>query len=318
MPSPEDAPVRDAPADEVSPGPPSGTSATATTGPPLPPVVEQAVAVLPPAMQPVATSVAQSTQTAAQTVTDATKQAQATVQQVAQQATVSPRKALYRGRRFIVAYALSVAVVAFLGALARRYKVLPGDVGITRLIQEPDSRLYGVLMGLVSEMGWQWPSVVTRVTTSGLMWSAGFRMEGAFTAATWSADVVTVLIKETISRPRPTRDLVRVTHTLGEHSFPSGHVVHYVTFYGFVFYTLWSHLKEGKGRNAVLTLLALVVLLIGPSRVYQGAHWPSDVAAAYLVGSLWLAVLIVGYIETKARFQLNTHWPFLARRSREL
>ena len=92
----------------------------------------------------------------------------------------------------------------------------------------------------------------------------------------------------------------------------------YVSFYGFVFYILWSHLKEGKGRNGVLTLLALVVLLIGPSRVYQGAHWPSDVAGAYLVGSLWLAGLIVGYIETKARFQMNTRWPFLARRSREL
>jgi undecaprenyl-diphosphatase len=281
-------------------------------------VVEQAVATLPPAMQPAATTVAQTTQTAAQTVTDATKQAQAAVQQAAQQATVSPRKALYRGRRFIVIYALLVAALAFLGALARRYKVLPGDVGITRLIQEPDSHSYGLLMGLVSEMGWQWPSVITRLTTTGLMWSAGFRMEGAFTAATWSADMVTVLIKETIGRPRPTRDLVRVTHTLGEHSFPSGHVVHYVTFYGFVFYILWSHLKEGKGRNGVLTLLALVVLLIGPSRVYQGAHWPSDVAAAYLVGSLWLAVLIVSYIETKARFQLNTRWPFLARRSREL
>lgn len=315
MPAPEDTPVPVLPADDPPPAPGSDTSAPS---PPLPPVVEQAVATLPPAMQSAATTVAQTTQTAAHTVTDATKQAQAAVQQVAQQATVSPRRALYRGRRFVVTYALLVAALAFLGALARRYKVLPGDVGITRLIQEPDNGTYALLMGLVSEMGWQWPSVVTRLTTCGLMWSAGFRMEGAFTAATWSADAVTMLIKETIGRPRPTRDLVRVTHTLGEHSFPSGHVVHYVTFYGFVFYILWSHLKEGKGRNGVLSLLALVVLLIGPSRVYQGAHWPSDVAAAYLVGSLWLAVLIVGYIETKARFQMNTRWPFLARRSREL
>jgi len=310
-----------APPDPPAVTPPPAASSggeAALPPPPLPPVVEHAVATLPPAIQPAAATVAQTTQTAAHTVTDATKQAQATVQQVAQQATVSPRRALYRGRHFIVVYALLLAALAFLGALARRYKVLPGDVGITRLIQEPDSQTYSLLMGLVSEMGWQWPSVVTRLTTTGLMWSAGFRMEGAFTAATWSADAVTMLIKETIGRPRPTRDLVRVTHTLGEHSFPSGHVVHYVTFYGFVFYILWSHLKEGKGRNGVLTLLALVVLLIGPSRVYQGAHWPSDVAGAYLVGSLWLAVLIVSYIETKARYQLNPRWPFLARRSREL
>jgi hypothetical protein len=85
-------------------------------------VVEQAVATLPPAMQSAATTVAQTTQTAAHTVTDATKQAQAAVQQVAQQATVSPRRALYRGRRFAVTYALLVAALAFLGALARRYR----------------------------------------------------------------------------------------------------------------------------------------------------------------------------------------------------
>ena len=151
MPAPEDTPVPAA--DPPAPAPP------------LPPAVEQAVATLPPAMQPAATTVAQTTQTAAHTVTDATKQAQAAVQQVAQQATVSPRRALYRGRRFIVAYALLLAALAFLGALARRYKVLPGDVGITRLIQEPDSDTYALLMGLVSEMGWQWPSVVTRLTT---------------------------------------------------------------------------------------------------------------------------------------------------------
>ena len=81
---------------------------------------------------------------------------------------------------------------------------------------------------------------------------------------------------------------------------------------------VWIYLKQGLWRNVVLTLLAMVVLLIGPSRVYQGAHWPSDVGAAYLVGALWLAVQIVAYIETKARFQLHSRWPFLQRRSRQL
>ena len=107
-----------APADPPAvPPPPAGQQPGGNAVPPaapLPPVVEQAVATLPPAMQPAATTVAQTTQTAAHTVTDATKQAQAAVQQVAQQATVSPRKALYRGRRFIVIYALLVAALAFL------------------------------------------------------------------------------------------------------------------------------------------------------------------------------------------------------------
>ena len=269
-------------------------------------------------VQQAAQTVTAATQQAAQTVTTAGQQAQAVVQQAAQRATVAPRKAVYRGRRFAVAYALGLMLLGFMAAVARRHHILPGDVGITRLIQRIDAQPYALLMSLISEMGWQVPSVITRLTATGLTWAAGFRMESAFIVATWSGDIVTMLIKETVGRPRPTRDLVRVTYTLGEKSFPSGHVVHYVTFYGFLFYMVWIYLKQGKWRNVVLTLLAILVLLIGPSRVYQGAHWPSDVGAAYLVGALWLAVQIVAYVETKARFQLHTRWPFLQRRTKQL
>ena len=280
--------------------------------------VQQAAQTVTAATQQAAQTVTVATQQAAQTVTVAGQQAQAVVQQAAQRATVSPRKALYRGRRFAVGYALVLLALGFLGALARRHHILPGDVGITRLIQRGQGRPYALLMSLISELGWQGPSVVTRLTATGLTWAAGFRMESAFIVATWSGDIVTGLIKETVGRPRPTRDLVRVTYTLGEKSFPSGHVVHYVTFYGFLFYMVWIYLKQGKWRNVVLILLALLVLMVGPSRVYQGAHWPSDVGAAYLVGALWLAVQIVVYIEVKARFQLHTHWPFFQRRTKQL
>ena len=78
-----------------------------------------------------------------------------------------------------------------------------------------------------------------------------------------------------VGRPRPSQDLVRVVNELSETSFPSGHVVHYVTFYGFLFYIFFTHLRPGRWRALVLDVLALLVLLIGPSRVYMGAHWPS-------------------------------------------
>ena len=296
----------------VTPPAPVSPEAPAA-GEPAPPA-STAVAAVAQAGQ----TMAQTTQVAAHAVADATRHAQATVQQVAQQATVSPRRAVYRGRHFAAGFAVALAALAFLAALARRYHILPGDVGVARLIQNVDGAAYDWLMKLVSELGWQWPSVLMRLTATAVSWNAGFRLEGAFIAATWSGDLLTMIIKDTVGRPRPTRRLVRVTYLLGEHSFPSGHVVHYVTFYGFLFYLLWSHLKQGAWRTLVLTLLAGLVLLIGPSRVYQGAHWPSDVSGAYLVGSLWLSVLIVAYLETKARFQLVTAWPFLQHRARTL
>jgi undecaprenyl-diphosphatase len=205
-----------------------------------------------------------------------------------------------------------------LAVLARKHKYFPVDVQIARMIQKPKAEFYGALMRAVSQLGWRWPSVSARATMSLLMWLAGFRMESAFTLGTWSGDIVSALIKLSVVRPRPTRELVRVVSELKEFSFPSGHVVHYVTFYGFLFYLVYIHLKQRWFRTALLTLLAGIILLVGPSRVYMGHHWPSDVAGAYLVGTLWLGVIIIAYLETKANYTLHTHPPFLVKRATQL
>lgn len=259
---------------------------------------------------------------AAQTVVDtarqATQQVAAVVQQQAQKITVAPRKAIYRGKRFVAIYGGLVGVAGVLAFMARKHRYFAGDVGITRLIQRPNAKIYDELMHAVSQPGWRWISVGTRASLSTLMWAAGFRMESAFTVSTWTGDILTSLIKTRVLRPRPTKDLVRVVSDLEEASFPSGHVVHYVTFYGFLFYLAFTHLKKRWFRTALLTLLAGLIVLVGPSRVYMGHHWPSDVGGAYLVGTLWLGVIIIAYLETKANYTLHTHPPFFVKRPAQL
>jgi membrane-associated phospholipid phosphatase len=260
----------------------------------------------------------QATQVVVDTARQATQQVAAAVQQQAQKITVAPRKAIYRGKRFLAIYAGLAGAAGILAFLARRHRYFVGDVGIARLIQRPNAKLYDDLMHLVSQLGWRWTSVGMRVSLSTLMWAAGFRMESAFTISTWSGDLLTSAIKSGVVRPRPTSDLVRVMSKLDEASFPSGHVVHYVTFYGFLFYLVFTHLKRRWFRTALLTLLAGLILLVGPSRVYMGHHWPSDVGGAYLVGSLWLGVIIIAYLETKANYTLHTRPPFFVKRAKLL
>jgi membrane-associated phospholipid phosphatase len=267
---------------------------------------------------PVQATVQATTQAVVGTAKEATQQVTAAVQQQAQKITVAPRKAIYRGKRFLIGYGALVAATGALAWFARRHRYFVGDVGITKVIQKPAARAYDEMMMAVSELGWRWISVGTRASLSTLMWAAGFRMESAFTLSTWSGDLLTVVIKTRVLRPRPTKDLVRVMGELAEASFPSGHVVHYVTFYGFLFYLVFIHLKQRWFRTALLTLLAGIILLIGPSRIYMGHHWPSDVAGAYLVGTLWLGVIIVAYLETKANYTLHVHPPFLVRRPKQL
>jgi membrane-associated phospholipid phosphatase len=110
------------------------------------------------------------------------------------------------------------------------------------------------------------------------------------------------LMKYVIGRPRPTLDLVRVSGEWAHESFPSGHVVFYVCFFGFLFFAAFALLPKGSTvRRVACGLAALPVLLVGLSRVYLGAHWPSDVLGAYLLSGMWLALSLDLYRRWKRR-----------------
>ncbi len=76
-------------------------------------------------------------------------------------------------------------------------------------------------------------------------------------------------------------------------SFPSGHVTQTVVVYGLLVY-LWSRLTRSRGETFLAwTLFAAVVAAVGFSRLRLGAHWPSDVIAALIIGGVWLTFLVI-------------------------
>jgi undecaprenyl-diphosphatase len=98
-----------------------------------------------------------------------------------------------------------------------------------------------------------------------------------------------------IARPRPTADLVTVLSQPGDYSFPSGHTVHYVVFLGFLGFLAFVLARRRLLRWPLMAVCGALVLLVGPSRVYLGAHWASDVLGGYLLGAALLALAICGY-----------------------
>jgi undecaprenyl-diphosphatase len=113
-------------------------------------------------------------------------------------------------------------------------------------------------------------------------------------------------LKILISRPRPSRELIPIYRDTVTQSFPSGHVTFYVCFFGFLFFVAYALLRRGTLlRRLALTLTGLPVLLIGSSRVYLGAHWPSDTLGAYLWSGVWLAFSLVMYRRWKERRTLH-------------
>ncbi len=101
------------------------------------------------------------------------------------------------------------------------------------------------------------------------------------------------LLKGIFQRPRP-----HFAHPLlveGNYSFPSGHAMESFVVYGMLAYlavVLW--LRSWEARVAVVCGAALLVVLIGFSRMYLGVHYFSDVVAGYAAGGVWLSALITG------------------------
>jgi len=112
--------------------------------------------------------------------------------------------------------------------------------------------------------------------------------------------IVWFLLILLVARPRPSSPLIHVyMPENGFATFPSGHAMRDVVFYGFLLYvSLTKPVSQWRYRWLLIPLqiyAALNMLLVGYSRVYEGSHWLTDVLGGYLAGVLFLALLIVLY-----------------------
>lgn len=97
-------------------------------------------------------------------------------------------------------------------------------------------------------------------------------------------------MKHIFLRARPDAALHLVKQ--GGFSFPSGHSVTSVIFYGVLIYLLKRHCKNDKLRKVLTVICGFLALTIGPSRIYVGVHWPTDVLAGWCIGGAVLMVSI--------------------------
>ena len=104
-----------------------------------------------------------------------------------------------------------------------------------------------------------------------------------------------------VTRSRPHLDvLTRTSLNWEERSFPSGHVVGAVVLYGFIWF-LVGPVRSRWRRWAVRSVCVAIIVLSGFDRVWSGAHWPSDVVAAYALGAALLVALVLAYRWADAR-----------------
>jgi membrane-associated phospholipid phosphatase len=88
-------------------------------------------------------------------------------------------------------------------------------------------------------------------------------------------------------------------------SFPSGHALMSVTFYGLIAYIVWHSVKNKALRWTLIVLLILWIVIVGASRIYLRRHYYSDVVAGFAIGFLVLSLKLIGRMEKFSRKKLN-------------
>lgn len=101
--------------------------------------------------------------------------------------------------------------------------------------------------------------------------------------------ILNQLLKRILQRPRPTE--FRIVEETG-YSFPSGHSMVSMAFYGYLIYLIYRYIKNKYVKWILITILSILICLIGISRIYLGVHYTSDVLGGFLISISYLVVYI--------------------------
>lgn len=94
-------------------------------------------------------------------------------------------------------------------------------------------------------------------------------------------------LKLFFSRPRPDNPVYEAARGF---SYPSGHAMSAITFFGLLIYLVWHHVKNLLMRWLLIILCIVFILLVGFSRIYLRVHYTSDVLAGFAMGVIWLVI----------------------------
>ncbi|SDD94339.1 undecaprenyl-diphosphatase [Pricia antarctica] len=101
-----------------------------------------------------------------------------------------------------------------------------------------------------------------------------------------------MILKRFIDRARPDIEHLVSVETL---SYPSGHAMSAMAFYGFLIYLIYSFKLNHALKVLAITLLIFLILGIGVSRIYLGVHFPSDIAGGFIAGFIWVVFCSVAF-----------------------
>jgi undecaprenyl-diphosphatase len=200
-------------------------------------------------------------------------------------------------RRLVLILVLLLVSGIGLSLAAYYFGVFPFDLKVAFALRGEDEPVFAALMTAVSFLGDGWMPVILVLAVAAVCALKRKWVEAVFVVATLTSGILAGVLKMLVGRSRPPSFSLNpndIFQSFNQYAYPSGHVMFFVVFFGFVAFLAWKHLA-GWMRWTIISVCAALIVLIGPSRIYLGEHWVSDVIGSYIIGTFWLIILILLY-----------------------
>lgn len=189
------------------------------------------------------------------------------------------------------------AVVEIAEAVLEPTGVLAIDWQVYQRLQTLRDPALDTLLVVITELGGAWITTpIVIAVASWLAWRRLWMAFGYWVGAAIAARLSVLLLKAQLLRPRPGN----IYSGVESFSFPSGHATTAMVLYGFLAFLLAMRLPL-LGRMALYAVAAVLVVLIGFSRLYLGVHWLTDVVAGFALGGAWMVLLALAFTRLHAR-----------------
>lgn len=164
----------------------------------------------------------------------------------------------------------------------------PFDLSVTHAAQTYQPSWLNILANIFSWLGQPEVIVPVVIVVAGWLFYKKQSIRDLTLILIMAGNLLTLIIKDFVQRPRPSPDLVNVLAHKTDFGFPSGHALAAVLTAGAI-WIVFRHRRWGWLHPALI----VYALAIGWSRLYLGVHWFSDVLAGYIIGLIWLMIILI-------------------------
>ena len=208
-----------------------------------------------------------------------------------------PQRIISSTMAIMLALVLAVLALFLFGWLAEEVR----EHEAIRFDNEVRSGLHAVarppltsFLRAVSSLNGPAPMLVYTLAAAALFLCTGHRTSATLMGVTMAGALCLDLVLKLAfhrERPAPYFGLPKPA----SFSFPSGHALVSLCFYGVAAYLAGAHIESPARRLLVRGAGVAMVLLVGLSRIYLGVHYPSDVLAGFAAGLVWLTAIVFAY-----------------------